>query len=157
MWLVTDAFPAPDYYPRSHTGYAGTGPLPCKRWVPHRDDPKRPKLAYHWKPCSAPVNRETVLDYNTQQARKYIAWIAKRDGISLPHGEPRAINASVMIGNKYCPRIRGIAWGYDEEIYNTRKDGRRGAFLYKQWVETSRIEIPNWDFVHPPIEQCESV
>lgn len=153
-WQVYGAFPSPDYYPRHHKGYAGLGPLPCKRWVKRPGEPPY-KLAYRWRPYEAPNNIESRAAYNGNQALKYVEWLAARDGIKIPTCASLPITDGVMISNKYEPRVRGVSWGHEEPVYATRKDGRRGAFLYKEWIETFRIEIPHWDFVHPPIEQCD--
>ena len=108
--------------------------------------------------------------YNEGRAIAYAEWIAKRDGIQISNGKIRCAwsgfysawskrNQRFYGGAKevelYCHRICAVEWGHEEEVYNVRKDGRRGAWSHNQWVAESRIDIPHWDFEHPPLELCE--
>lgn len=59
-------------------------------------------------------------------------------------------------GNIHCRRVQAVEWGHDEEVYNTRKDGRQGAYIYTKFVAELRIEIPNWDFdPRQPVEEID--
>lgn len=158
-WEVYGAFPSPDYYPRDHKGYAGIGPLPCKRWV--KQPGEKYKMRYRPAKYSPPRDRESNDAYNMQLAIKYIEWMqATGRAPQRPNGcgtVTRAIWEHVDIGGaKWYEghRVRAIKWGHMQDVYTTRKDGRRGAFLYQEFVEEFRVEIPHWNFVHPPIEEC---
>jgi hypothetical protein len=52
-------------------------------------------------------------------------------------------------------RVRAVEFGTARNVYNERKDGRQGAYLYTEFVSEIRIEIPHWDFEYPPLELCE--
>jgi hypothetical protein len=149
------------------------GPLPRKRWI--RDIPhKRHKLAYrfHYSQRGA----ETADQYNERHAIAYARWLAERDGVDIPKtAEARVVWSGIYSGTKkrthrrwdggtsqhaaYCKRIEAVEFGrkYREEHYNTRADGKRGAWLYttNKMEIAARIEIPNWDW--EPAEPVEEV
>lgn len=110
------------------------------------------------------------------QAITYALWLATRDGIELPtHREkPRVSWAGVysktrtrrLPATAWCPdpkpqaiyerRICAVEWGHEEERFNTRKDGKRGAWTHNEFVPVLRIEIPHWDWQpDAPIEQSD--
>jgi hypothetical protein len=110
-------------------------------------------------------------DYAALVAIKYAKWLAARDGIEIP----RRLKTRPVWGGFYsawrkrrqrywdgvrtvevwCKRIQAVEWGHEEERYNQRKDGTQGAWTHNEWVADLRIDIPHWDFEHPPIEACE--
>lgn len=134
------------------------------------------------KPWRAPKARKaavpsgcvirTAEDYNADRAINYALWLAQRDGIVLPTygAKPRAVWSGFYSAHKqrihrrwddstikvavYCKRVCAVEWGHKEPRYNTRKDGRRGAWLCDEFVPVARIEIPHWDFeAAPPLEE----
>jgi hypothetical protein len=92
---------------------------------------------------------ETPTEYNESRAIKYVRWLANRDGVVIPYGKDVRITYRLNSASK--KRISAVEFGHKEEVYNTLKSGKRGAFLYKQFVCDLRIEIPHWDFVHPEV------
>jgi hypothetical protein len=52
-------------------------------------------------------------------------------------------------------RVRAVEFGFGRNTHNERRDGRQGAYRYTEFVPEIRIEIPHWDFEHPPLEWCE--
>jgi hypothetical protein len=57
----------------------------------------------------------------------------------------------------YERRIRAVRWGRDEEVYNTRKDGRRGAWRFTQFVVDFEFPLPNWDWQPEMTEEHEQL
>ena len=49
-------------------------------------------------------------------------------------------------------RIRAVQWGYERGVYNTRKNGKQGAWLYNEFVPELEIELPHWDWVPKVID-----
>ena len=89
--------------------------------------------------------------YNEERAIAYAKWLAVRDGITIPKGydsKTRIDWSGVYEGRTYRKRIRAVEWGnrWTEEIYNTRKDGRRGAYSHtvEHFDAKLRVEIPHW-------------
>lgn len=120
-----------------------------------RIEPLRP---HRQKPVVAPA-----LPYKVgwpqraeRQAITYARWLAARDGIELPtyHDQPRALWSGVesklrrASNGRFCfePRIRAVAWGHDEAIFNVRKDGRRGAWCGKRFESAFEMPLPHWDW-----------
>jgi hypothetical protein len=108
------------------------------------------------------VNRKvgTSEEYNASRAIAYATWLAQRDGIELPKGyriKARVDWSGVYEGNTYRRRVQGVEWGteYKEEKYNTRKNGRRGAYTHTvtNFDVALRIEIPNWNWMPTETEQ----
>ena len=126
-------------------------------------------------PTPARLSKEAREAREEAKVIAYARWLASRDGIEIQSSYEYACKISVdwrTVYSRYRKRVRrfwngthevettykraaAVEWGHDESVYNTRKDGRQGAFLYRQFVCDVRIEIPNWDFEHPPIELCE--
>lgn len=135
------------------------------------------RLHYH-----TPKSRgdATADAYNERRAIDYAAWLANRDGLAVPaernikkrcdwsgiYSEVKTRTGRHWDGNRftmkaqatYIKRIRAVEWGTEskEEVYNTRKDGRRGAWLHNitHFEVMLRVEIPHWDFEHPePVEE----
>jgi hypothetical protein len=81
-------------------------------------------------------------------AINYARWLAARDGIALPTSKPRVDWSWVYIQatGKNERRIRGVSWGHEKDVYNTRKDGRRGAWSHRIFVADVTVAIPNWDW-----------
>jgi hypothetical protein len=113
--------------------------------------------------CNACWTRSVDSPFFVQQAINYARWLAQRGGIALPTAwgvEPKVYwdgvyGAHNAIGKpykkaRYERRARAVAWGRYEDRYNTRKDGKRGAWTHKEFVEEVRIDIPNWDFILQP-------
>ncbi len=132
------------------------GPLPCKRWV--RVPGEKYKMQYRWH---APQPPRAFDDYRTideSRGLAYARWLAQRDGTKLPttgkiQYEWDSVDSRTQFRTHYgrsSPRqehrLRAIRWGRDEKVYATRKDGKRGAFLYKQFVTDFRFELPHWDW-----------
>jgi hypothetical protein len=100
--------------------------------------------------------------YNEVRAIAYAKWLAERDGIELPKMECRVVwsgfvsgsktrkrtrwDGSVEVNKAWCNRISAVEWGREHEVYNTLKNGRRGAWLYNEFRAELTIEIPHWDF-----------
>jgi hypothetical protein len=88
----------------------------------------------------------------SQAAIAYAMWLAKRDGITIPTDceKPRAVWSGVnkLRGSKWIfeRRIRAVSWGHEKDVYNTRKNGKRGAFLYRAFEAELTIELPHWDW-----------
>jgi hypothetical protein len=83
-----------------------------------------------------------------QAAIAYARWLAARDGIALPTSRPRVEWSSVFNPetNKNERRIRAVSWGREESVFNTRKDGRRGAWSHNAFVADVTVVIPNWSW-----------
>jgi hypothetical protein len=112
-------------------------------------------------------------EYNERRAKEYARWLMKRDGIEMPTygaGKCRVVwsgfysatktrNVHHWDGNQihqaYIRRIEAVEWGREEEQYNERKNGRRGAWTHNKWICELRINIPNWDF--EPAEPVEEI
>jgi hypothetical protein len=121
------------------------------------------KLKHH---TPRPGSDLTTDDYNEQRAIAYALWLVERDGIELSKGKTRCNWSGFRSAYRtrqhrgkdhavYCRRVESVAWGFEEDVFNTRKDGRRGAFLYKKFVEETRVPIPNWDFEQvPPVDEA---
>lgn len=125
----------------------------------------KPKLSYRWH--YKPLVGDAAKELNEWHAVEYVNWIAKRDGLTIPlcpvqkiiwsgiysahetHTH-RRYDGTLVKSPRYLHRIQAVAWGHNEEIYNTRKNGQRGAYLYTSFVEEFRIEIPHWDFEPAP-------
>jgi len=97
----------------------------------------------------------------------YAKWIAARDGIVLPPPtwglKPRAIWSGVYSKartNRGRPiwerRIKSVEWGREENVYNTRTDGRQGAWSHKAWKSELTIELPHWDWQPEVIDTSET-
>lgn len=142
------------------------GPMPCKRWIP---DGKRYKVRHK---VTVPASELDSTDYNAAQAVKYALWLAARDGVVIPAGLTRRVvwsgiysatktrNVHHWNGTQtqaaYLKRVRAVEWGREHEVYNTRKDGKRGAWLYNEFRAELTIEIPNWDWEpKEPVEEIE--
>lgn len=100
--------------------------------------------------------------YNEERAIAYAKWLAARDGVTVPKdyaSKPRIVWSGVYEGQTYRKRIQAVEWGnrWEERIYNTRKDGRRGAYSHtiKHFDVALRIEIPHWDWL--PVEPTHTV
>jgi hypothetical protein len=132
------------------------------------DTKPEPKVSYRWRPGRGEL---TKIERDAEIAEKYARWLAARDGVSIPHGKIRVDWRHVYGEHRTRPvkkwdgtirpqqiaerRACAVEWGHEEEVYNTRKDGKRGAWLYNQFVADLRIEIPNWDF--DPAEPTEEL
>lgn len=128
----------------------------------------KPKRSYHPQFPKSGLNAK---EYNEGRAIEYAKWLARRDGVTLPAGQCKArcewsgFNSAYRMRNQsfydgtrevtqFCNRIRYVLWGWEEDQFSTRKDGRRGAYIGKKFNEEARIEIPHWDFeALPPIEE----
>lgn len=160
-WKVYNAF-----LPYGSRDGKALGPLPCKRWIP---DGKRYKIKHK---VTEPECSLDATQYNAAQALKYARWLAARDGVTIPAGlKSKVVWSGVTSATKtrnvhhwngtrtqaaYLKRVQAVAWGRDHEVYNTRKDGRRGAWLYNEFRAELTIEIPNWDWEPTePVEQFE--
>lgn len=159
MWKVTGYI-----HPRGSDQY---GPLPAKTWV---GDGTRYKLKHK---VSRPVHADCTADeYNEGKAKAYVRWLANRDGITIPALKQRVIWSGFYSATKtrnvkhyngvrtqpaFMKRIEAVEWGHKEPVYNTRKDGRRGAYLYSNWICELRIDIPHWDWepAEPAFEQLD--
>ena len=138
------------------------GPTPCKRWrYAPGERAKKNKLHYRWH--YDPRGSIDADAYNEKLARRYVEWLAERDGIKIPNCPKSRVvwsgfysaskkrkhkrwSGEIVEQEAYCKRIQAIEWGRDEERYNTRKDGRRGAWSHNEFMPDLRIEIPHWDF-----------
>jgi hypothetical protein len=147
------------------------GPLPRKRWIADR---KKYRVRHRIIPAYTDVrNADEKRRADEKTAEAYARWLAARDGIALPTGckvrvewsgvysKFKTRNVHHWSGTKtqeaYLKRIRAVSWGKDHEVFNTRKDGRRGAWLYNEFRAELTIEIPHWDFEPaPPIEEIIS-
>jgi len=120
------------------------GALPQRQWIKEPSD-KKHRLSYRFKYRAAEaLNKQK---YNERLANAYADWLMTRDGIVQPEGTSREIVWNVVvIGAKYERRIEAVAFGSREKRFNHRKDGRRGAYFGTEFVEVSRITIPNWDW-----------
>ena len=120
------------------------GALPHRQWIKEPSD-KKHRLSYRFKYRAAEaLNKQK---YNERLANAYADWLMARDGIVQPEGTSREIVWNVVaIGAKYERRIEAVAFGSREKRFNHHKDGRRGAYLSIEFVEVSRITIPNWDW-----------
>jgi hypothetical protein len=123
---------------------------------------KPPRKSKRKKPV---YPRERFTDRKWEQtAIEYVRWLAKRDGVALPENhwrnQPRAMWSGVYSKTRkragghpiFERRIQCVEWGHEEEVFNTRKDGKRGAWLYNKWVCEVRFTLPNWDFQPDLIE-----
>lgn len=142
------------------------GPLPRKRWVKEKTD-KRCKLAYRWHYSQR--GGEDDAAFNERRAIAYAQWLAARDGLTIPTDrgikakchwdgiysairkrKSRRWDGSVSEQAAYLKRIRAVEWGTErkEEVYNTLKTGKRGAWLYNitHFDVQLRVEIPHWDW-----------
>lgn len=142
------------------------GPLPCKRWIRVRGE--KYKMTYRPRKYAPARGDGTTEKYNADRAEFYARWLAARDGVKLPVGlKVRAVWSGFYSAYRkarrrswagvrevpvYCKRVCAVEWGREEARYATRKDGRRGAWTHNAWVSEVRIEIPHWDFEHPPVE-----
>jgi hypothetical protein len=83
-----------------------------------------------------------------QTAIDYARWLATRDGIALPTSRPRVEWSSVFNPEtgKNERRIRAVSWGHETQVYNKRKDGRRGAWSHTAFVAEVSIVIPHWSW-----------
>ncbi len=142
------------------------GPLPRKRWVGPHSSKKPNKLSYRWRYTAS----GTADEYNEKLASRYVQYLAARDGLKIPSLKSRVVwsgfysawrtrNVRSYSGASnqpvYCRRVQAIEWGHEEERYNERKDGRRGAWTHNEFVPEFRIDIPHWDFEHPePVEEA---
>lgn len=112
--------------------------------------------------------------YNELAAMRYARWLLVREGKEVPVLECRVEWGGVYSLHKtrqhkcwngetakreiYCRRVRAVIWGRKKTpVYNTRKDGRRGAWSHDTFEIEMRVVIPHWDFEHPPIELCEAL
>ena len=107
-------------------------------------------------------------DDRERTAIAYAKWIAARDGIVIPPPtwglKPRAIWSGVYSKTRkgkrgyavFERRIRAVEWGREEDVYNTRKDGRQGAWSHKAWVSELTIELPHWDWQPEVIDTSET-
>jgi hypothetical protein len=147
-WIVTGAM-----LPTYSSACDGThGPLPCKRWIKSPAD-KRHKVSKRNLTPSRVVKDDASWE---RTAILYAEWLARRDGVALPGGNERpkaewsGVYSKTRKGARgqaiYERRICSVAWGHKEPVYNTRKDGRRGAWLYDQFVPVLTITIPHWDW-----------
>ena len=113
---------------------------------------KRKKIKAYIPPC-----RFSDEDWQ-RTAITYAKWIAARDGVELPAParglKPRAIWSGVYSKTRkgargrpiFERRIQRVEWGREEDVYNTRADGRRGAWSHKAWKPELTIELPHWDW-----------
>jgi hypothetical protein len=98
-------------------------------------------------------------------AIKYARWLAARDGIEIPRTEGRnrsgvgstrrGASGDIVAGMARWFTTRFIvAVSRPSSGATKRKSVIPGstADFYDQWVPDLRIDIPNWDFEHPPIE-----
>lgn len=132
------------------------------------------KLHYH---TPGITKLGTAEEYNARRAVQYAEWLAERDGLAVPaernikarcdwtgiYSKARTRNSRRWDGSlseqpAYLKRVRAVEWGteWKEEVYNTRKDGKRGAWSHNlmHFDVLLRVEIPNWDFEHPePVEE----
>lgn len=118
-----------------------------------------------YKKMAARVPRIVVTDETEEKkAQQYARWLAARDGIKIPTcGTIRLDWSGVYSKTRktgrghaiYERRIRAVQWGHKEPVYNTRKDGRRGAWAYDKWVVDFEIGLPNWDW--QPDEPVEEI
>jgi hypothetical protein len=81
----------------------------------------------------------------------YALWLAEKRGIKLPECTSRVEWSDVAVytstnKRRHEKRIRAVTWGSWQEIYNTRKDDRRGAFSHKEWQVKFELELPHWDW-----------
>ena len=122
---------------------------------------------YRYRPRKAVLLGSDITAHNAgeKQAIGYVRWLAGRDKIEIYSGyscktrcDWRDVDIpGKTVGRHYYngtrqvqateKRISAVEHGHEEEVFKIRKDGSRGAFLYKQFVCDVRIEIPNWDFV----------
>ena len=66
-------------------------------------------------------------------------------------------DGSKHVAGVYEKRAAAVEWGRERPVYNTRRDGKQGAWLYDEFVATFRIDLPNWDFnPEAPIEVIEA-
>lgn len=83
------------------------------------------RTRYKARKSVAPRSSENARSYNERRAVAYAEWLAQRDSIVLP----THVQPRALYGDRQ--RIKAVSFGAYE------------------------IEIPNWDFEHPPIEACE--
>ena len=156
-WLFYGDMNALSPYRTYQSPYCQQGPLPMKRW---RYGPgergKKHRFAYRASSKVARVDKSDEAWLAT--AIEYAKWIAKRDGIDLPapgtyrktradwSGAYSTTRKASNGGFVYERRIRAVQWGDEVERFNTRKDGRRGAFIGKEQVTYFEIVLPNWDW-----------
>lgn len=166
-WQVYDTFEGS--WSRTSTIY---GPLPCKRWVP---DGKPYRLKHKITPAYRDMrDAEQKRATDERRAIQYARWLAARDGKAIPalpvcrvqwDGIYSATETRTIVSGypkrpqaiaAYLKRIRAVEWGWDEKVYNTRKDGTRGAYLCTEFRAEFTIEIPHWDWEPAaPIEETE--
>lgn len=141
------------------------GPLPRKRWIAKPGE-KQYRLTYKAPKTVRPA--ESTAGYNEQRAKLYAEWLAARDGIEIPldlkcvvdwsginsayrKHKTKRWDGSPSETPAFQRRIQSVSWGRKQERFNTRKDGQRGAWTHNEFVAEITIQIPNWDFEHPPL------
>jgi hypothetical protein len=163
MWKVIGAMEGTDEYGRKPAIY---GPLPCKVWTGGTQKRWR-KI----KPHVPPTSRDRDATRGERHAIEYAEWLCKRDGREVPSHchHTHIVWNSVEVGTHERkrkwggtqtvivtePRVEAVEWGHMREVYNERKDGRRGAWLYNEFVAEFRVDFPNWDF--NPAEPQEEI
>lgn len=90
-------------------------------------------------------NTNSIHDRNKARAIEYAKWLAARDGLELPNS-PKI---------RFCIYSGQVQWGREEDVYNTRKDGRRGAWQGKCFEAEFTIQIPHWGWT--PAEPVEEI
>lgn len=90
-----------------------------------------------------------------QMAIDYARWLATRDSIALPDNRPRVEWSSVYVDKlaKCERRIRAVAWGHEENVYNYRKNGRRGARIGLHFIAEVTVPLPHWDWQPEVIDE----
>ena len=114
----------------------------------------------------------TACDRDEAKAKAYALWLVARDGVELPdYGEVRVEWNGILSAYRtkrnvdrwtgetteaavWCKRISAVLYGHKKDVYNTRKNGSRGAWLYSEFVTDFRVELPNWEFEPRPAELC---
>lgn len=146
------------------------GPLPLKLWI--RVPGEKYRIRHKVTPAHVePRDKDRDRKIDERRAKQYALWLAQRDGLAIPCGECRVEWAGIYSTTQtrkvrswngvrtqaaYLPRIRAVEWGRMQPCYNTRKDGRRGAWTHDEFVAYLRIEIPHWDFEPTePVEETE--
>lgn len=150
-WLVYGAMDSNGY--SRYVGGEVYGPLPHKRWI--KKPGEKYKLAYHFK--VAPIVKDATA-YNERKAVDCARWLSHRDGTE---GQQTAKTRCEWSGvtdpaGKWRKRIQAVEFGRMERK-RVQYGPRANQWRYEdQWTCTLRVEIPHWDFQHPPIEQCEA-
>lgn len=154
------------------TGYSRRGeiygPLPCKRWVP---DGKKYRVRHRVRAAYvSALDKDARRKRDERRALEYARWIARRDGLTIPALKTKVIWCGIYSAHEtrnvrhwsgvktqaaHFDRIRAVAWGCDHRVYNIRKDGSRGAYLYTEFRPEFTIELPHWDW--EPAEPVETI